>query len=59
MINVDFAKYCFEQIDEIFLSNELTHRKKILAAYKVFKDFFIKLDEHNKQQLALCYFSKL
>lgn len=55
MINVDFAKYCFEQIDEIFLSNELTHRKKILAAYKVFKDFFIKLDEHNEQLFTNFY----
>lgn len=55
MINSDFAKYCFEQIDEIFRSDEFSTRKKILAAYKVFKDFFIKFDEKNDELFTNFY----
>lgn len=55
MINNDFAKYCLERINEIYLSTDLNDRQKILAAFKVFKDFFIKLDEENLQIFSSFY----
>ncbi len=55
MINNAFAKYCFERISEIYLSTDLNNRQKILAAFKVFKDFFIKLDEDNSQIFSSFY----
>ncbi|MEJ5244997.1 MAG: ATP-dependent helicase [Bacteroidota bacterium] len=55
MINDDFAKYCLERINEIYLSTDLNDRQKILAAFKVFKDFFIKFDEENLQIFSSFY----
>jgi DNA replication ATP-dependent helicase Dna2 len=55
MINFDFAKYCVERISEIYLSSDLNNRQKILASFKVFKDFFIKLDEENLQIFSSFY----
>ncbi len=49
MIDIDFAKYCYQRILDIYFDSKQNERKKLLLAFSVLKEFVLKLDEEDSQ----------
>lgn len=55
MIDAEFSTYCFAEIKKIYFNPNIEYRKKILEAFKIFKDFFISMDIDDEQFFTSFY----